>query len=56
MDYKEMYFKMFWTSEQIINKLIAAQLECEERYVSMVAPEFELYRFPIDNKGNVDKE
>lgn len=34
-DYKEMYLKMFRTSEQAVNILVAAQQECEEHYISL---------------------
>ena len=34
-DYKELYLKMLCASEQAITLLIAAQRECEERYIDM---------------------
>ncbi|WP_369283113.1 hypothetical protein [Oscillibacter sp. GMB15532] len=33
-DYKEMYLKLFRASEEAVNRLIAAQQECEELYLS----------------------
>ena len=33
-DYKELYLKMVRASEEAIRILIAAQQECEERYIS----------------------
>ncbi len=32
-DYKELYLKMFRASEEAVNRLIAAQQECEELYL-----------------------
>lgn len=33
-DYKEMYLTLFRATEDAINRLIAAQRECEELYLS----------------------
>lgn len=33
-DYKELYLKMFRTTEQAINLLIKTQKECEELYIA----------------------
>jgi len=37
-DYKEMYLKIFRASEQAIDLIIRAQRECEELYISELAP------------------
>lgn len=38
-NYKAMYMKLLHASEQAVNLLIAAQLECEELGVSLLEPE-----------------
>ena len=38
-DYKEMYLHLFRASEEAINRLIAAQRACENRYVEASEPE-----------------
>lgn len=37
-DYKEMYLTLFRATEKAVNLLIAAQQECEERYLSAPEP------------------
>lgn len=41
-DYKEMYQKMAVASEKAIRILIQAQRECEELYINVPEPGFEL--------------
>jgi hypothetical protein len=55
-DYKEMYLKMFWASEQAINILIAAQQECEELYMSSRQPEFQVISSLPENEKGVDEK
>ena len=38
-DYQKMYLTMFQASEDAINRLIKAQQECEELYLSAPEPE-----------------
>ena len=38
VDYKELYLKLFRTTEQAIRLLIAAQQECEELYMEHIQP------------------
>ena len=40
--YKEMYLKLFRTSEAAVNNLIAAQQECEQLYLSASEPELKV--------------
>lgn len=44
--YKEMYLTLFRATEQAINLLIAAQRECEERYLSMPDPDLKVLPMP----------
>ncbi|MDD6159650.1 MAG: hypothetical protein PUB51_00765 [Oscillospiraceae bacterium] len=37
-DYQEMYLKLFRATEDAIDRLIAAQRECEELYLSSSEP------------------
>lgn len=55
-DYKEMYLTMFRASEQAVNILIAAQQECEERYISSPEPELTVVPLPTENKKGADEE
>ena len=41
-DYKEMYFKMVRATEKATDRLIAAQQECEEMYISSPEPELKI--------------
>lgn len=34
-DYKELYLKMVRASEKAINEIVAAQQECEEKYIEL---------------------
>ena len=45
-DYKEMYLNLFRASEKAINILTAAQLECEEMFLSAVEPELTVLKNP----------
>lgn len=47
-DYKKMYLTLFKATEDAINILEAAQLECEERYVSAQEPEITV--LPAENE------
>ena len=47
-DYKKMYLTLFNATEEAINILEAAQLECEELYISDEGPEITL--LPTENK------
>lgn len=38
-DYQELYHKLFRATEDAINRLIQAQQECEELYISENKPE-----------------
>jgi len=54
-DFKEMYLKMFRSSEQVINILIAAQRECEELYISPPQPELAVVPL-LTEKKDVDEK
>lgn len=41
-DYRELYFKLFHETEKAINILIAAQRECEERYLTNPEPKIRI--------------
>ncbi len=47
-DYKEMYLTMVRASEKAINILTAAQLECEEMFLSDGDPELTVLNNPKD--------
>ena len=47
-DYKKMYLALFKATEDAINILEAAQLECEEMYISAEEPEITI--LPAENK------
>lgn len=47
-DYKKMYLTLFKATENAINILEAAQLECEELYVSAQEPEITV--LPVENE------
>ena len=47
-DYKELYLKLFRTTEQAIRLLIAAQQECEELYMEHI-PSSEEEALPQDD-------
>ena len=51
-EYKEMYLALFRATEQAINTLIAAQQECEERYLSMPEPNFKVFSLSPQQKEN----
>ncbi len=55
-DYKEMYLKMFRASEQAINILLAAQRECEERYISSPEPVCKVVSILPENKKGIDEK
>ena len=55
-DYKEMYLKLFRASEQAINTLITAQIECEELYTSQPKPEFKVVSISPDNTKSMEEE
>ncbi|MDN0033987.1 hypothetical protein QVN85_13915 [Oscillibacter valericigenes] len=48
-DYKEMYLKLFRTSEDTVNLLIDAQRECEEMYLSSPEPELKIIPLSTEN-------
>lgn len=52
-DYKEMYLRLFWASEQAMNLLMAAQRECEEFYIN--APEPKLTLVKPENAGSMQE-
>lgn len=43
-DYKEMYLKMVRASEEAVNRIVAAQRECEELYLSSPEPELKVLK------------
>lgn len=45
-----MYLKLFRASEEAVNLLIAAQRECEERYMNAPDPELRILTLP-ENDG-----
>lgn len=47
-DYKKMYLTLFKATEDAINILEAAQLECAELYVSAQEPEITV--LPVENE------
>ena len=48
-DNKEMYLKLFRTSEDAVNLLIDAQRECEEMYLSSPEPELKIITLSTEN-------
>lgn len=48
-DNKEMYLKLFRTSEDAVNLLIDAQRECEEMYLSSPEPELKIIPLSTEN-------
>lgn len=54
-DFKKMYLTMFQASERAVDILIAAQQECEERYISSPEPELTAVPLPPENKKDVDE-
>ncbi len=52
-DYKGMYLTLLRASEQAINLLIAAQQECEERYLSSKELELAVFSFPAADKKTI---
>ncbi len=55
-DYKEMYLKLFRASEEAANILIAAQRECEERYISSTEPELKVIPVRSEKEKGADEE
>ncbi len=55
-DYKELYLTMARASEQAVNILIAAQRECEERYISSPEPEVQVISLSSENKKGTEEE
>lgn len=50
-DYKKMYHTMFRASEEAINLLIAAQLECERLYLAGEEPTLQMAVFTEQKKS-----
>lgn len=44
-DYKEMYLTLFRATEDAVSRLIAAQRECEELYLSSTDPDLNVVPF-----------
>ena len=57
-DYEKMYLKMLQATEQAVRILIAAQLECEELFVSSPEPELKVVKLPTpkDDKKRTDEK
>ena len=55
-NYKEMYLKLFWASEEAANILITAQQVCEELYISQPEPELKIVPLPPENKKSANEE
>lgn len=55
-DYKELYLKMFRASVEVTKILIAAQLECEELYISSPEPELRVNSLISINKKSEDED
>jgi hypothetical protein len=55
-DYKELYLKLFRASERAVDLLIAAQRECEERYVSSPESDVPPVPLPAEHKKRADDE
>lgn len=53
-DYKELYFKLFYASEQAINTQIQAQRECEELYISQPEPDLKVVTISAENKKSME--
>jgi hypothetical protein len=56
-EYKEMYLKLFQSSERAINTLIQAQRECEELYISQPEPDLKVLSISSsENENSMEKE